>query len=559
MLSYISVKNFAIIENIEVSFKRGMTSLTGETGAGKSLLIDAIGLLLGDRATSNVVRIGADKAVVEGIFHYRNSKIDEILKDLEIEADDHELHIKRQITQSNNNVIKINNTIVPLRELKKIANILADIHTQDDTHRLINTETYLDIIDGFHEDRIESLLLEYNESLKTYKEDLKEYNRLLNSSNDLNEKLDLYRYQKKEIESYQLNELEEDELKHHISAMKNFDLIFRTIGDVVNMIEQVNAIDVIYDATKELDSIVEVKEDVRNIKERMNSSYFELDDCFQELKDIQDNLDFDPYVLERNENRLNELDSIKRKYRKSIPEIIDYLDEITKDLNNIEHYDDVINDQLKQVENSYLSVVNSSKKITKLRKETALFIQKELLLILNDLELPNTRFEVMFKEVLFENALNGSVFHETGVDEVEFMLSTNIGEPLKSLSSSASGGEMSRIMLGFKNLLARSLDLSLIIFDEIDTGVSGFVAHQVAKKMLEISNDTQVLCITHIPQVASISNYQLNLYKDVKDGRTTSHIKELNHDERVTEIAKMISGDIVSSASIESAKELLDK
>lgn len=344
MLSYISVKNFAIIENIEVSFKRGMTSLTGETGAGKSLLIDAIGLLLGDRATSNVVRIGADKAVVEGIFHYRNSKIDEILKDLEIEADDHELHIKRQITQSNNNVIKINNTIVPLRELKKIANILADIHTQDDTHRLINTETYLDIIDGFHEDRIESLLLEYNESLKTYKEDLKEYNRLLNSSNDLNEKLDLYRYQKKEIESYQLNELEEDELKHHISAMKNFDLIFRTIGDVVNMIEQVNAIDVIYDATKELDSIVEVKEDVRNIKERMNSSYFELDDCFQELKDIQDNLDFDPYVLERNENRLNELDSIKRKYRKSIPEIIDYLDEITKDLNNIEHYDDVIND-----------------------------------------------------------------------------------------------------------------------------------------------------------------------------------------------------------------------
>lgn len=559
MLSYISVKNFAIIENIEVSFNEGMTSVTGETGAGKSLLIDAIGLLLGDRATSNVVRLGAKKAEVEGIFRYQNKRIDAILKALEIETDDNEIIIKRQITQSNNNVIKINNTTVSLKELRKVTSNLADIHTQLDTHRLINPQTYLDIVDGFELEYTEELTEKYLLDLTQYKKEFKELKRIENSNHQLLEKLDLYRYQKKELESYNLDIDEESQLEKEIEAMKNFDTIFQTLKTSIERIENVAAIDVIYDSGKDLENIATFDSDYHQIMERFNSSYFELDDAFSDLKNKMNDLDFDPSILEEQESRLNSLDVLKRKYRKDIEGLIVYLDQITKDISNIDNYDDVISDQIQKTELAYEEVIRSSYSITKLRHKTSEFIELELLKTLKDLELPNTKFKIVFNEIEHEDFRNSTIFLDNGVDTVDFMLSTNVGEPIKSLSNSASGGEMSRIMLGFKNLLTKSLDLSLIIFDEIDTGVSGYVANQVAKKMLEIANDTQVICITHIPQVASISTNHLRIYKSVEDNRTKAHVDFLEGENRILEIAKMISGETVTNASLESAKELLSK
>lgn len=559
MLSYISVKNFAIIENIEVSFNEGMTSVTGETGAGKSLLIDAIGLLLGDRATSNVVRLGANKAEVEGIFRYKNKRIDSILRELDIESEDNEIIIKRQITQTNNNVIKINNTTVSLKELRMVTSKLADIHTQEDTHRLINPQTYLEIIDGFHQEETEELIRNYTRSLVQYKKELKELKRIENSNHQLLEKLDLYRYQKKELESYHLDIEEEGQLVKEIDAMKNFDTIFQTLKSSIEMIENVSAIDVIYDSSKQLNHIASFDDEYKEIMERFNSSYFELDDAFSELKNKMDELDFDPALLEEHQNRLNSLDGLKRKYRKDIEELITYLEEITRDINNIDNYDDVIQDQINQTKEAFKEVVKSSRFITKLRQSTSEYIESELLKTLHDLELPHTQFEIVFNQVEAKDFRNSSIFLENGIDTVDFMLSTNVGEPVKALSNSASGGEMSRIMLGFKNLLTKSLSLSLIIFDEIDTGVSGYVANQVAKKMMEIAKDTQVICITHIPQVASISTHHLRIYKTVEENRTKAHITFLEGESRIIEIAKMISGEAVTNASIESAKELLSK
>ena len=227
MLCYISVKNFAIIENIEVDFSSGMTALTGETGAGKSLLIDAIGLLLGDRASSNIVRTGSDKALVEGMFKYSNPKISAVLKQYEIYDESKELIIKRQITSSNNNIIKINNHSVTLSQLREITGLLADIHTQFDTHRLINQDTYLDIIDGFEMEQMDILLNEYQESLIVYKNDLKELKRLQESNNNLMDRLDLIRFQKNEIESYNLSNEEEDDLENEVEKMQNFDKIYK--------------------------------------------------------------------------------------------------------------------------------------------------------------------------------------------------------------------------------------------------------------------------------------------------------------------------------------------
>jgi DNA repair protein RecN (Recombination protein N) len=558
LLTYISVKNFAIIENIEVEFKKGMTSLTGETGAGKSLLIDAIGLLLGDRATSNVVRTGSNKAEVEGIFTYHNPQIKDVLNKLEIDTSSNEIIIRRQITPTNNNLIKVNNRTVTLKDLKEITSKLADIHTQMDTHRLINPQTYLDIIDNFEFSTMEQLVNTYQTSVKTYKQELKELKRLELSNNDLLERLDLMRFQEKELESYNLDINEEQELKDEVEKMENFDKIYQTLQKTKEVLEQSSAIESLYDASKELEEIASLNDTYKSVNDVFKNSYFELDDAFEKLKDEIGSLDFNPRLLDAHQERLNTLDSLQRKYRKDIPGLIAYLDQIKKDINNIDNFDEVINDQIAKVKLTYNEAVKSAEKITKLRKETCKYIEKELITILSDLELSKTNFEVAFNNVIKDDYRNSSIFFDNGIDEVDFLLTTNIGEPLKPLSKSASGGEMSRIMLGFKNLLAKSLGLSLIIFDEIDSGVSGFVAFQVAKKMMEISTNTQVICITHIPQVASISDNHLKISKSVSDGRTKAYIKDLYNDDRVKEIAEMISGDKITEASINSAKELLN-
>jgi len=558
MLSYISVKNFAIIENIEVDFKKGMTALTGETGAGKSLLIDAIGLLLGDRATTNIVRTGSDKAIVEGIFVISSNKIEKILKNLGINIDNNELIIKRQITTSNNNVIKVNGTTVTLTQLKEITSLLADIHTQFDTHRLINPQTYIDIIDGFKTELTFRLIEDYKSKLNLYKKELKELNILKNSNNDLLEKLDLMKFQVEELESFNLDVEEEIDLLDKVEKMENYDKIYQSLNEAILLLESTSSIDNIFIASKKIETIKEYSESYDVLHKRVDESYYELLDTFEELKSEADRLDFDPKVLDSYQERLNILNSLKRKYRKELPELIDYLEKIKNDISNIDNFDELIRAKNIEVKKAFDTVKEEALNINKVRKETSKFIEVELLNILTDLELKKTDFKIEFLNKIDENYLNSSQFLSNGIDEVDFLITTNIGEPLKPLSKSSSGGEMSRIMLGLKNLLVKSLDLSLIIFDEIDSGVSGYVASQVAKKMKAISKSTQVICITHIPQVASVSDNHLFISKSVDEGRTRAHIKELKEDDRIHEIAQMISGDHVTLSAIESARELLD-
>lgn len=534
-----------------------MTALTGETGAGKSLLIDAIGLLLGDRATSNVVRTGEQKAVVEGIFKYTNPHISKLLQEFDIEVLDHELIIKRQITPTNNNIIRCNGQTISLAQLRQLTNYLADIHTQHDTHRLINTETYIDIIDGFQKDLSEQLIERYHSDLIQYKQELKELKRLQNNNQELNEKLDLMKFQKAELESYQLDINEEQELEELVEKMSNFDKIFEALQSTKLLLDSTNAIDRLYDASKELESISSLNDAYKQIHNRFTESYYECNDIYEELQKEIQSLDFDPRLLDQYQDRLNELDKLKRKYRKDLPSLIDYLSQITKDIHHIDNYEEVLQDQETLVQERYKTVKNTANEITQLRKKTSAFIQKELISLLQDLELKDVEFKIEFLQEDTNDHMNSSQFLEHGVDMVDWMITVNKGEPLKPLSKSASGGEMSRIMLALKTLLASSLQLSLMIFDEIDTGVSGFVANQVAKKMQTISRNTQVICITHIPQVAAHSEHHLFISKYVEQGRTKSQIEELQGQRRVHEIATMISGETVTNASLESAKELL--
>lgn len=557
MLSYISVRNFAIIENIEVTFKEGMTTLTGETGAGKSLLIDAIGLLLGDRATSNVVRTGFDKATVQGIFIYLTNEVKDILRELDIPLDEDALLIKREITTTSNNIIKLNNVVVTLTDLKKITSKLADIHTQYDTQRLINPETYLSLIDGFQKDAIDQLIINYQEKLSNYKEALKKLKTLEQKNNDIHERLDLLKFQKNELESYQLTDGEEEELEEMVKRMENYDQIFKHLNQTIVTLDDMNAVNGVYQAKKELDSITSYGEIYEELSKRLDQSFYELEDILETLKEEASSLDFDPRELDQSMERLNDLEKIKRKYRKDIPELINYLDEITEDIETIDHFDYRIEKEKERVLQARNLVIEEANLLTMKRQEIAKKLSKELLDVLADLELKDTLFDVTFTSHVSDDLTSSTGFYEDGIDEVDFLLSTNIGEPLKSLSKAASGGEMSRIMLGMKTLLVKSLDLSLIIFDEIDTGVSGFVANQVAKKMAEISKRTQVIAITHIAQVAATSDHHLFVSKHSEGGRTYAKIKELTYEEQVLEIATMISGDEVSNSAKESAQLLL--
>ena len=415
MLSYISVKNFAIIENIEVEFKNGMTSLTGETGAGKSLL-------LGDRATSNVVRTGSTKAEVEGIFKFQNPLITKILDNLGIEALNNELVIRRQITASNNNIIKVNSQTVTLKDLKEITSKLADIHTQMDTHRLINPVTYLDIIDGFKREKTDLLVDKYNNKLRTYKASFKELRRLENSNDDLLERLDLMRFQITEIDSYNLDELEEDQIGQEVEKLENFDKIYQSLQQAKALLEETNAIASIYDASKHLEEISDINETYKELLTRFNSSYFELDDTFSELKNEVNSLDFDPRLLDKYQDRLNSLDNLKRKYKKSIPEILEYYEQIQKDISNIDNFDEVIKNQKEIVQNDFDSCLEDACLLSKLRKETSKYIEVELLKILVDLELSKTDFEVRFNEVNVVDFTTSNIFLENGIDEVDLDL-----------------------------------------------------------------------------------------------------------------------------------------
>ena len=424
MLCYISVKNFAIIENIEVDFSSGMTALTGETGAGKSLLIDAIGLLLGDRASSNIVRTGSDKALVEGMFKYSNPKISAVLKQYEIYDESEELIIKRQITSSNNNIIKINNHSVTLSQLREITGLLADIHTQFDTHRLINQDTYLDIIDGFEMEQMDILLNEYQESLIVYKNDLKELKRLQESNNNLMDRLDLIRFQKNEIESYNLSNEEEDDLENEVEKMQNFDKIYKSLNESKLLFEN-GSLDHIYNASKLIEDVKEYSEEYGEYAKRISEAYFELVDIEDSLQDELKKLDFDPAILDSHQERLNDLNALKRKYRKTIPEIIEYYESISKDIDNIDNYDEVISLQQSVVSDSHKLVQKKALEITKIRKITAGYIEKELLQILHELELKNTIFKVEFTSTLDDDYTHSSVFMPNGVDEIDFLISTN--------------------------------------------------------------------------------------------------------------------------------------
>jgi DNA repair protein RecN (Recombination protein N) len=552
MLQRLTITNFAIIENIDVSFKEGFTVLTGETGAGKSLVIDSLSLLLGARASSELIRAGEDNATVKGIFILHSPQLDAILSSLNIPTLDGQIVIERVIGKTRSS-IKVNNVSVSLNDLNRIAKYLADIHNQFDFEKILNPENYLEIIDGFSYDLTASYKKDYSALLVSYKEKKAAYQSLLDKKAKLDESRDFYEYQLKELKAAALEEGEEEKIASEISLLNNYDKIY-SLAQEANAIIHEDFLDRLYELNKILQKLSDYQAQYKEAHDKLDDSYYQINDILETLKKQLENIDYDPSHLNELQERDADLAALKRKYKKSIPELIAYRDELENSVGSNSDLDGAIKEKKQAMEDAFQACLQKGNELTTIRKKIAKSIEKELESNMKDLLL-KADFQVAFLPA--SPAIGDAILKENGLDEVDFLIETNVGEGLRSLSKVISGGEASRIMLAFKAVFIKANKISTVIFDEIDTGISGETAQAVAKKIHDISLSSQVIAITHMPQVASLSDHHILIAKEVKGNRTYAHMKELTLDEKIRQVAYLISGGNVTEKQLDYAKEMV--
>ena len=554
MLINLKVQNFAIIEDIEIDFKDGLTVLTGETGAGKSLIIDCIGLLLGERAASEMIRQGEEKAIVQGVFDNNTPLLRATLEKAGVPEKDGLIEIKRTIS-STKNVVKINDTTITLNELKYIMSLIADIHQQFDMVKLFNNENYLAMVDGFNSRLVNQYLEKYLTSYSALKEQATSYNSLVKRIDEFNRNQEEYEYAYSEIKALGLKENEEEEINSEISLLENYDKIYSLLMESKELMDG-DALNNIYTIKENVSKLSEYQNEYQDYIERLNNAYYELEDMFEEIKKKADYLNYDPEHLDALIERSHAINALKKKYNKTFEELRAYEDELNALLKYKEDYSILLEEEKDKLQTAYDEAYARAMDLHKVREDIGLSITKDLEKTLNELAL-TCRFNVAVINKEKDADLDISIFNETGIDTIEFFIETNIGEGLKPLAKVVSGGELSRIMLAIKLLYVKAQKIGTIIFDEIDTGISGDVASKVAKKIKELSYGHQVITITHLPQVASLSDHHIRIAKKVSNNRTYTTIKELSLDEKIYEIASLISSGKVTDKQLEYAKEMV--
>ena len=554
MLQTLSIKQFAIIDELEVHFGEGLTVLSGETGAGKSIIIDAIGQLIGMRASSNYVRHGEKKSIIEGIFDIDESKeAISILRDLSIDIDEDFLLVKREIFSSGKSMCRVNNQIVTLQDLRKIMQELLDIHGQHETQSLLKQKYHLQLLDNYAEDTYKSLLDDYVSTFDQYKAKKKELEDLETADQALLQRLDLLKFQYEELQEAQLTDGEVSQLETDIKRIQNSENLSLALSNAHLTLTDEHAItDRLYELSNQLQSISDILPDKYDrLKEDVDQFYYTLDDAKHQLYDELTNTEFDEQYLNELEARMNVLNSLKRKYGKDISELIVYQDKLDNEINKIENYEESTSQLREEIESLYDKVFKLGKKLSQERRVVAQLLRDNIVEEIQNLQMKDANLEISFKPLDTPN--------REGIEFVEFLISPNKGEPLKSLNKIASGGELSRIMLALKTIFVKTRGQTAILFDEVDSGVSGQAAQKMAQKMKDLAQHIQVICISHLPQVATMSDQHLFISKASKDNRTTTHVKELTGEERIDEVARMISGASVTELTRQNAKEMIEQ
>ena len=550
MLRELKIQNFAIIENSELSFAPGMTVLTGETGAGKTIIIDALLLLLGTRANSEMIRYGETKAVIEGVFDAPSEKLSAMLARMDIPQEP--LLTITRIVQESRSTTRVNGVGVTSKELKDLSLYLLDIHVQHDTMRLFDPSRYLELLDDYAQTNVTA----YASLREEYLTAIQEYLEFLAMETQAKEQLDYWQFQYQELVDLHLVEGEELLLNDERAGLKNFDKIFELLQRATSadadasrlMVESLSAM-------QKLASLDVATQDI----ERAQSAYYEWVDVIDALKTRLATLQYDPDRLDQIETRLQELTRISRKYKCSTDELIGKQAALKAQISAVEDASATKATLRSVVQQAYEPLLASANAITTTRQRAASELQTRLQAEVKELHLPHAQFAIRVMTGLPTDPLDHTVFGEHGLNHVEIDVTTNKGEPLKPLAKVASGGEMSRVMLGLKTVLLQASGLSTIVFDEIDQGVSGAVAQAMAEKLKRLSKSTQVLLITHLPQVAAIANTHLFVKKQEVGERTISTTVTLNDVERIQAIAEMISPAAITDKSLALAREYMER
>ncbi|RIP34259.1 DNA repair protein RecN [Staphylococcus gallinarum] len=554
MLQTLSIKQFAIIDELEVHFGNGLTVLSGETGSGKSIIIDAIGQLIGMRASSDYVRHGEKKAIIEGIFDIDESKEAlTLLSELSIDSDEDFLLVKREIFSSGKSICRINNQTVTLQDLRKVMQALLDIHGQHETQALLKQRYHLQLLDNYAEDTYEKLLQQYISTFDQYQDKKKELEELETADQALLQRLDLLKFQLDEIKEAHLKDGEVEQLEIDIKRIQNSENLNLALNNAHLTLTDEHAItDRLYELSSQLESIDEILPDKYDkLKEEVDQFYYTLEDAKHQIYDELTNTEFDEQYLNELEGRMNLLNSLKRKYGKDISELIIYKEKLELEINKIENYEESTSQLREQINELYQEIINLGGKLSKERRKVAQQLRNHIVDEIQNLQMKDANLEISFKPLEKPN--------REGIEFVEFLISPNKGEPLKSLNKIASGGELSRIMLALKTIFVKSRGQTAILFDEVDSGVSGQAAQKMAEKMRDLAQHIQVICISHLPQVATMSDYHLLISKASNDNRTTTQVKELTGYERIDEVARMISGASVTDITRQNAKEMIEQ
>lgn len=552
MLLEISIKNFAIIEEIALSFDNGMTILTGETGAGKSIIIDAMNMMLGSRANMEVVRHGAKKAEIEGFFSIaRQPQLVAILEENGIEVGD-ELIIRREIFQNGRSVSRVNGQMVNLSVLKSIGYFLVDIHGQHDQEELMKPQYHIHMLDAFGDENFWSEKKAYQEIFDKYRQLRQKVLQKQKNEQEHKARIEMLEFQIAELETAALVSGEDEKLQHQRDKLLNHKQIADTLTNAHAMLdnEDFSSLANIRSAMNDMQSLEEFDLEYKEMSDSLSESYYILEDITKRLGDILDGLDFDAGLLSQIESRLDVINSITRKYGGTVDDVLEYFENISKEyqlLTGSENGSDDMEGQLKKLEKELVVAANHLKEA---RQNLAYQLEQDIKHELNDLYMEKANFKVQFSK---------GKFNREGNEQIEFYISTNPGEGFKPLVKVASGGELSRLMLALKSVFSRREDKTSIVFDEVDTGVSGRVAQAIAQKIHRIGSNGQVLAISHSPQVIAIADYQFFIEKKSDETSTVSTVRLLSHEERVEEIAKMLAGQNLTEAARIQARELLKK
>lgn len=552
MLKELSIKNFAIIEEVSVSFSEGLTVLTGETGAGKSIIIDAVHLLAGGRGSQEFIRHGEKKAELEGLFFIQNAQhpVFQKLQDVGIEADDDAIILRRDINDHGKSVCRVNGKLVTIAILREIGGSLIDIHGQHESQELMDERLHISLLDQFAGSKIFRAKESYNGLYQRYIKLKKELASISDNEQQIAQRIDLYQYQINEIDSLQLIEDEDEELQLERKKFQNYHKTFERISAAYEALNgESKGLDWIGNAMSELEDIASFDETYKEQAELVSNAFYSLQEQSYQLKNVMDESEFDEERLNVIEERLAAVQSLKRKYGNSIEEILLYRQKIGDELDALVNRDERIQQRQKALEQIGKDLDVEAKELTLIRKKAAKKLSEAIVIQLRELFMEKATFEVIFK------SLND--FDKNGKDEVSFYMSTNVGEPAKPISKIASGGELSRMMLALKGIFSKHQGITSIIFDEVDTGVSGRVAQAIAEKIANISRSSQVLCITHLPQVAAMADQQLLIEKQVMGERTMTKLTVVTGEDRVQEVSRMMSGAEITSLTLEHASELL--